>query len=142
MFNHREWVPKWVGQSTGRAGGLGLSILTPEQLEPNDGGEMVMGLAKVGQHAKGKRHRMLQSGKKHHLLITSGLVFLFVCRKGEGHKEDEEGEGRRRVERDGFNVAITVVRWQLGCDSAIVQSCLYKVGQKHMTCTSDSQRTP
>lgn len=78
--------------------------------------------------------------KKHHLFIT--CVCVFVCLKGEGHKDDKDGEGWRRVERDGFNVTITVVRWQLGCDGTIVQSCLYKVGQKHMTCTSDSQRTP
>lgn len=63
-------------------------------------------------------------------------MFLCVCLKGEGHKEDEDGG---RVKRDDFNVAITVVMWQLGCDGAIVQSCLYKVGQKHTTCTSDSQ---
>lgn len=79
---------------------------------------------------------MPQSEKRHHLLITSVFVFVCVCLKGEGHKEDKDGG---RVKRDSFNVAITVVRWQLGCDGAIVQSCLYKVGQKHMTCTSDSQ---
>lgn len=63
-------------------------------------------------------------------------MFLCVCFKRECHKKDEDGG---RVKRDSFNVAITVVRWQLGCDGAIVQSCLYKVGQKHMTCTSDSK---
>lgn len=77
-----------------------------------------------------------KTSPRNNLLITSVFVFLCVCLKGEGHKEDEDGG---RVKRDGFNVATTVVRWQLGCNSAIVQSCLYKVGQKHMTCTSDSQ---
>lgn len=65
---------------------------------------------------------MLQSEKTPHicdLLFLSAFVFLCICLK-DGHKEDKD---RGRVKRDGFNVAITVVRWQLGCDGAIVQSC-------------------
>lgn len=75
-----------------------MSILTPEQLEPNDGGEMVMGLAKVGQHAKEKGFARC-SQKKHHLLITSVFLFLFVCLIGE----DEDG-GRVKTE--------TALMWQ------------------------------
>lgn len=66
-----------LGHSTGQAGDLSLSILTPEQLEPNDGGVMVMGLAKVGQHTKGIRHHMLQSEKTPSFNHIS--VCVFVC---------------------------------------------------------------
>lgn len=38
-------------------------------------------------------------------------------------------------------MAITAAKWQLGCGGVIVQSCFYKVGQKHMTCMADSQRS-
>lgn len=98
------------------------------------------GAGKSGPACQRKKASHAAVRKKHHLFIT--CVCVFVCLKGEGHKDDKDGEEWRRVERDGFNVTITVVRWQLGCDGTIVQSCLYKVGQKHMTCTSDSQRTP
>lgn len=102
---------------------LRLSDLTPERLEQDDGRELVMGLAKVGQYTRGKRPRMLQSEKTPHichLLFTSAFGFLCIRLK-DGHKEDKDK--REGEERDGFNVATTVVRWQLGCDGAIVQSC-------------------
>lgn len=61
---------------------------------------------------------MLRSEKAFHrkdLLFKSAFVFLSICFSGkDSHKE---GQDRGRANSNGFNVAITVVRWQPGRDA-------------------------
>lgn len=78
-------------------------------------------LAKVGQRRE-ERTADVTVRKKH----CTEIVFYSHLHRANSH---------------GFNVAITLIRWQPGRDAAVVQSCFEKIGHKHMTYTADLQRS-